>query len=99
MAVKVAKPLETWDITIEEEKIVQCNCSICIRGAYVWIYLPKSQSSIQGSENLCYYTFNNAVLRKAFCRSCGVHLFNEANPLTGTLVTLIVFQPPSPQKL
>lgn len=83
MAVKVNKPIEAWDTANEEEKIVECNCSICMRGAYIWIYLPKSQSIVQGSENLSYYVFNNAVLRKAFCKACGVHLFNEANPLTG----------------
>lgn len=83
MAVNVNKPLDTWDITIEEERIVECNCSICMRGAYVWIYLPKAQSSVDGSENLSYYVFNNAILRKAFCKLCGVHLFNEANPLPG----------------
>lgn len=30
LAVKV-KPLETWDISIDEERIVECNCSICVR--------------------------------------------------------------------
>lgn len=30
LAVKV-KPLETWDISKEEERIVECNCSICVR--------------------------------------------------------------------
>lgn len=85
MAVKVNKPLENWDITIEQEKIVECNCSICMRGAYVWIYLPKGQSTVEGSENLSYYVFNNAILRKAFCKRCGVHLFNERNPLSGML--------------
>lgn len=84
MAVKVNKPLEHWDITIEEEKIVECNCSICMRGAYVWIYLPKAQSIVDGSEELLsYYVFNNAILRKGFCKCCGVHLFNEPNPLSG----------------
>lgn len=83
MAVKVKRPLEDWDIAFEEEKIVECNCSICTRGAYVWIYLPKNQSIVQGIENISYYLFNKAILRKAFCRFCGVHLFNEANPLTG----------------
>lgn len=83
MAVKTGKPLEAWDIAIDEERIVECNCSICMRGAYIWIYLPKDQSVVQGGESLSYYVFNNAVLRKAFCKRCGVHLFNEANPLTG----------------
>lgn len=31
LAVKVDKPLEDRDITVDEERIVECNCSICSR--------------------------------------------------------------------
>lgn len=33
-AVKVSlkvKPLETYDIAVDEERIIECNCSICMR--------------------------------------------------------------------
>ncbi|KAL1879754.1 hypothetical protein Daus18300_001591 [Diaporthe australafricana] len=82
LAVKVKKPLETWDIAIDDERIVECNCSVCSRGAYVWIYPPSEDTVIEGREHLAYYTFNTNVVRKAFCRHCGVHVCGERNPLT-----------------
>lgn len=30
LAIKI-KPLETWDASIDEERMVDCNCSICVR--------------------------------------------------------------------
>lgn len=31
LAVKVDKPLEERDITVDEERICECNCSVCVR--------------------------------------------------------------------
>lgn len=113
LAVKVDKPLEDRDITADEERIVECNCSICMRvgfspllpnllptrnpeqlarqcawliptqGAYIWIYPRIEETAIEGREHLSYRVFNKGVVRKAFCKHCGVHVCNEPNPLTG----------------
>ncbi|KAJ0115342.1 glutathione-dependent formaldehyde-activating gfa [Diaporthe amygdali] len=79
---KVDKPLEARDITVDEERIVECNCSICSRGAYIWIYPLVEETVIEGREHLDYRAFNKTVVRKAFCRHCGVHICNELNELT-----------------
>ncbi|CAN8102363.1 unnamed protein product [Discula destructiva] len=81
LAVKL-KPLETWDTLSEDESVVECNCSICVRGAFVWCYPHKDQSVVFGRENLSYRIFSGKTDRKGFCKHCGVTLFNEANPLT-----------------
>ncbi|KAG6366312.1 hypothetical protein INS49_000489 [Diaporthe citri] len=82
LAVKVDKPLEARDITVDEERIVECNCSICMRGAYVWIYPHIEDTVIEGREHLAYRSFNKNVVRKAFCKHCGTHVCNEPKPLT-----------------
>ncbi|KAJ4423051.1 hypothetical protein N0V82_002318 [Gnomoniopsis sp. IMI 355080] len=77
------KPLETWDTLSDgEERIVECNCSVCVRGAQVWCYPHKDQSVVLGRENISYRIFNVKTERKAFCKRCGVPLFNETNPLS-----------------
>ncbi|KAF3767774.1 hypothetical protein M406DRAFT_345618 [Cryphonectria parasitica EP155] len=84
-AVKVAlklKPLETYDLSNDDEQIVDCNCSICTRGAYIWIYPHKDQSVVQGREHLSYRIFGYGIERKAFCKHCGVHICNEPSELT-----------------
>lgn len=40
LAVKVDKPLEARDITVDEERIVECNCSICARVNPPFLSLP-----------------------------------------------------------
>ncbi|KAJ4389827.1 hypothetical protein N0V93_007299 [Gnomoniopsis smithogilvyi] len=79
LALKV-KPFETWDTLSDEESVVECNCSSCVRGAQVWCYPHKDQSVILGRENISYHIFNTKTGRKGFCKHCGVPLFNEENP-------------------
>ncbi|KAH8912192.1 glutathione-dependent formaldehyde-activating enzyme [Coniochaeta sp. PMI_546] len=72
------KPLDTTF----PDRIAECNCSNCQRAAYMWIYPKKDQVVIQGRENLSYYVFGTGVWRKGFCKTCGVQIMNEPNPLT-----------------
>lgn len=53
------------------------------KGGYVWVYPPREASVIEGREHLSYRVFNNNILRKPFCKYCGVHVSNELNSLTG----------------
>ncbi|KAI1382959.1 uncharacterized protein F4822DRAFT_434887 [Hypoxylon trugodes] len=69
-----SKPIDsTYD-----ENLLDCNCSICIRNAYLWIYPSKSQVSILPSspEIIGYYAFGRDYWRKTFCRICGVPIQN-----------------------
>ncbi|KAK4241956.1 hypothetical protein C8A03DRAFT_29851 [Achaetomium macrosporum] len=63
-----------------KDLVLECNCSICQRGGYVWIYPSQNQVAIQGQENLSYYAFGNRVWRKSFCKTCGVHIGADLNP-------------------
>lgn len=47
LAVKVDKPLEARDITVDEERIVECNCSICMRVGFSLSSLSFSLKEIQ----------------------------------------------------
>ncbi|KAL1843375.1 hypothetical protein VTJ49DRAFT_1962 [Mycothermus thermophilus] len=78
LAVKVLGSLEDGTY---KGPVLTCNCSFCRQGGYVYIYPSASQLSIQGGgDNLFYYTLGYHVWRKAFCRTCGTHVFCDANP-------------------
>ncbi|KAI1804920.1 hypothetical protein F4811DRAFT_518189 [Daldinia bambusicola] len=74
--------------------IIECDCSICTRNAYCWIYPSKPQVSIavtadtaEGTETgtsmgMGYYSFGGGVWRKSFCRACGVALHNRIEDYT-----------------
>lgn len=52
-----------------------------LQAAYIWIYPKKDQVVIQGRENLAYYVITDANWHKGFCKTCGVQIMNEQDPL------------------
>ncbi len=52
------------------------------QGAYVWLYPTTDQTIIHGRGNITYYVMGTGAWRKGFCKTCGVQLMNEINPLT-----------------
>ena len=56
------------------EKIVQCNCSICIRRNAKMIMIPKENFLLlEGSEYLSLYQFNTDIAKHFFCKKCGIY--------------------------
>ena len=60
------------------EKIVQCNCSICIRRNAKMIMIPKENFKLlEGSKDLSLYQFNTDVAKHFFCKICGINTHNK----------------------
>ncbi|KAI1456347.1 Mss4-like protein [Annulohypoxylon moriforme] len=62
--------------------LLECDCSICTRNAYLWIYPSKSQVTITGTSNFGYYSFGRGIWKKTFCRTCGVPIHNHIDDYT-----------------
>ena len=59
-----------------EITVVDCNCSICRKTAYLHLIVEKSRFRlVQGAESLSEYTFNTGVAKHRFCRVCGIKSF------------------------
>ncbi|RCI09226.1 hypothetical protein L249_1395 [Ophiocordyceps polyrhachis-furcata BCC 54312] len=71
------KPLdETY-----EGNVIECNCSICERNAYIWIYPEIGSVILSGDEaDMGKYKFAKCLTSKTFCRTCGVFMTNENEP-------------------
>ncbi|KAI2611931.1 Mss4-like protein [Hypoxylon sp. NC1633] len=68
--------------------LIECNCSICNRNAYLWIYPSKSQVTFVGSPSgIGYYSFGRGVWRKTFCKTCGVPVHNLIDDYTPAQVS------------
>ncbi|KAI1102734.1 hypothetical protein F4804DRAFT_312075 [Jackrogersella minutella] len=78
-AITIALKSKPIDSTYDE-KLLECDCSICIRNAYLWIYPSKSQVTIVGDSR--YYSFGRGVWKKAFCGTCGVPIKNHVDDYT-----------------
>jgi hypothetical protein len=54
-------------------EVVECNCSICTRKAYLhWIVPRAAFRLVTGDEALATYRFGTGVAQHRFCRYCGV---------------------------
>ena len=63
-----------FEIESDLEKIVQCNCSICIRRNAKMIMVPKENFKlIEGLEDLSLYQFNTVIAKHFFCKKCGIY--------------------------
>ncbi|GJC79167.1 hypothetical protein ColLi_02005 [Colletotrichum liriopes] len=78
-AIAARKPIdETY-----EDTLIECNCSICERNAYIWLKPNVDQVVLSGDDDkIGRYTFSHRILAKTFCKTCGVPLTNQFNPLT-----------------
>ena len=63
-----------FQIETDLEKIIQCNCSICIRRNAKMIIVPKDKFNlIKGEQDLALYQFNSNIAKHYFCKKCGIY--------------------------
>jgi hypothetical protein len=57
-------------------EVLECNCSICSKTAYLHLIVPKSRFRLlAGEEQLVTYQFNTGTARHLFCAVCGIKSF------------------------
>jgi hypothetical protein len=62
-----------FEVTAELDRVVECNCSICTRKAYLHLIVPRQQFRVlAGEDALSTYRFGTMTARHHFCRHCGV---------------------------
>ncbi|KAF2447031.1 hypothetical protein P171DRAFT_243862 [Karstenula rhodostoma CBS 690.94] len=61
---------------LAQQKIIECNCSICSRNGYLLVYPQREQVQItSGQEALKTYTFGPKRNLHHFCGRCGSAVF------------------------
>lgn len=61
---------------LEQQKIVECNCSICMRNGYLLVYPQREHVKVtNGKEALTTYTFGAKMNLHQFCGRCGSAVF------------------------
>lgn len=57
-------------------EIIDCNCSMCTKLAYLHLIVPKSQFRLRkGTDALTSYRFNTGTAEHPFCSKCGIKSF------------------------
>jgi hypothetical protein len=76
---------------LEQQKIVECNCSICTRNGYLLVYPQREQVKVtSGQEALKTYTFGPKMSLHQFCGRCGSTVFFDLQlPKRGEKIDII----------
>jgi hypothetical protein len=65
-----------FQVAIEHEQALDCNCSICQKKGFLHLIVPSAQFTLlSGEDFLSTYTFNTHTAQHYFCRVCGIHPF------------------------
>jgi hypothetical protein len=57
-------------------EVIDCNCSICTKCAYLHLIVPKSRFKLlSGGDVLTTYQFNTGTAKHLFCSVCGIKSF------------------------
>ena len=60
----------------EAAKLVECNCSICSKTAYLHLIVPKEKFKLlTGEGSYSTYTFDTHEAKHHFCKICGIKSF------------------------
>ncbi|KAL6719074.1 hypothetical protein ACLMJK_003309 [Lecanora helva] len=68
---------------LKDLQLTQCNCSICSRNAYLWLYPSPTAISLHGEDHLATYRFGTKRAAHRFCSTCGVSLLNQLDDPDG----------------
>lgn len=61
---------------LEEERILECNCSICRRKGFLHLIVPPERFElVSGADLLREYRFHTETAVHRFCERCGIHPF------------------------
>ncbi|KAH8602125.1 Mss4-like protein [Bisporella sp. PMI_857] len=62
----------------EIKEATECNCSLCHKKGYLWIFPPKDALKIlKGDGSLVSYQFGNKTMTHKFCPTCGTGVMIE----------------------
>ncbi|KAI9795081.1 MAG: hypothetical protein M1816_000103 [Peltula sp. TS41687] len=68
----LSPPLESSSSDEAPHEVMSCNCSICARNGYLFVY-PKVEDVVfeQGQDSLTGYKFYTNQVEHKFCPTCG----------------------------
>jgi hypothetical protein len=56
--------------------VVECNCSMCSKTAYLHLIVPRAKFKLlSGEDVLASYKFNTGTANHLFCGRCGIKSF------------------------
>ena len=74
-----------FNVEVDPEQALKCNCSLCTKLGAVWAFAPKSRFALRsGAAEQGDYQFGKKRLHHRFCSQCGIESYAEATAPDGT---------------
>ena len=74
-----------YEMTADLDKVVSCNCSICMKSGSLLTFIPAVQFKLtSGEAGLIDYQFNKHTIHHMVCPDCGIKSFARAAGPDGT---------------
>jgi hypothetical protein len=65
-----------YDVTLELDEVMACNCSMCSRAATLLTFVPEEKFTLRSGEDaLTDYQFAKMHIHHTFCSTCGIKSF------------------------
>ena len=74
-----------FNVELDLDGALKCNCSICSKLGAVWAFAPKAKFKLpSGETKQSDYQFGKKHLHHRFCTACGVESYAEGTAPDGT---------------
>lgn len=65
-----------YEVKTNLGQVVACNCSICTKRGFLWIFAKPQQFTLRkGEDGQAEYLFNKHIIHHLFCKECGVESY------------------------
>ena len=79
-----------YEVTVDLDSTVVCNCSRCRRLGTIMAFTPAKQFELLSGENaMTEYLFNRNIIHHHFCSTCGIQSFSRGQMPDGTAMVAI----------
>ena len=79
-----------FEVTIDLEHSITCNCSRCQRLGSVLAFTPASNFELKrGQDAVTEYLFNKQTIHHLFCKTCGIESFARATGKDGIAMVAV----------
>jgi hypothetical protein len=79
-----------FEVEMNLEKAVSCNCSICLKRGSLLDFVPESNFKLLSGQNESKeYLFNKKAIYHSFCKNCGILSFAKGAMPDGTKMVAI----------
>ncbi len=80
----------TFNVDLELEGLMSCNCSMCQRTGYVMAFVDPAKLEPESDlSTLTSYKFNTMNIDHLFCATCGIHPIGAGKKRDGTAMRMV----------